>query len=120
MFTSILALFLLIATPAIITAHGRHGEGGRNGERIEIRANEVEDEEAEVAVASATAATFEIRGQVTAISGNTFTVAGLSVTKDPTMVTRFEQEGTLAVNSMVKVEGVVRSGVLLAEEIKVL
>lgn len=139
---SAMALLLVMAAPTFIAAHdgghdgghdGDHRGGGEDRTRVEIRTNqagrvreaneaaEVEDEAAEVAEAPVVAgtATFEIRGQVTAMSGNTFTVAGLSVTSDPTMVTRFEQKGTLAVGSMVKVEGIVRSGTLFAEEIKV-
>src|SRR3989344_1068065 len=116
---SALSLLLFIATPVLITAHG----GDEEGTRVEIRneAEEVEDEAVEEADEAVTAGTasFEIRGEVTAMSGNTFTVAGISVTSDPTMVSEFEQEGTLAVGSMVKVEGIISSGTFLAEEIKV-
>lgn len=122
-----------------------HGEG-ESGTRVEVSTNhssgssevgeavepaEVEDEAAEVAEPAEAAdveeapvvagtATFEIQGEVTAISGTTFTVAGLSITNDPTLVPEFKMEGTLAVGSMVKVEGMISGGVFLAEEIKVL
>ncbi len=118
---STLSVLLLIGLPIAVFAHGggdnegRHGRG-QDEQRIEIRAEE--DEVAEEAVILSQA-TFEIRGEITAVGSDTFMVAGQTIIVDPSMVTEFEQEGVLVVGSMVKVEGIISGGVFLAEEIKV-
>lgn len=107
-FLSMLSLFLLIALPSIVLAHGG------DEERVEIRFEE--DIDADIADATAT---FEIRGTVTAMTDDTLTVAGETITVDPTMVDEFEQKGTPEVDDMVKVEGIIVDGTMLAEELEV-
>ena len=63
--------------------------------------------------------TFEITGEVTAFTGGTVTVGGQAVTIDPGAVANFEQEGTIDVGEVIKVEGFVEDGgALTAREIK--
>lgn len=63
---------------------------------------------------------FEIRGIITAVVGNNFTVAGQTIFMDPTQVKEFKQKGILEIGKDVKVEGIIKNGVKLATEIKVL
>ncbi len=85
--------------------------------RIEIRgAEEAEDEFPEFEIEGNT---FEVTGIVTAFTGGTVTIDGHVVTINPSAVANFEQEGTIEVGEVIKVEGVVAAdGTLLAREIK--
>ncbi len=119
-FLSMFSLFLLIALPSIVSAHSENSGSGSSGsdeERVEIRFDNDIDEDEEIADATAT---FEIRGTVTAMTEDTLTVAGETITVDPTMVPEFEQKGTPEVDDMVKVEGVIVDGTMLAEELEVI
>lgn len=109
---------MLIALPSIVLAHGGNSGSGSGGdeERVEIRFDADVDEDEEIADATAT---FEIRGTVTAMTDDTLTVAGETITVDPTMVDEFEQKGTPEVDDMVKVEGIIVDGTMLAEELEV-
>lgn len=82
---------------------GDRDEEVENQLKVEIKGNE-----------------FEIIGRIDAISANMITVAGQSITIDPTRVREFEQKGVLKVGQLVKVEGIIQNNVKLAREIKVL
>lgn len=95
-----------------------------NRVRIEVRApeaeevaevEEAEDEFPEVEVGNNK---FEITGEVGAVSGNTFTIAGRIITIDPSRVADFEQKVTPSVGQIVKVEGIIEGTTMLAREIK--
>ncbi|QQG42995.1 MAG: hypothetical protein HYW45_02150 [Candidatus Daviesbacteria bacterium] len=63
--------------------------------------------------------TFEITGEVIAFTGDTVTIDGQTITINPNLVANFEQEGTIEVGEVIKVEGMVEAdGTLLAREIK--
>lgn len=62
---------------------------------------------------------FEIAGTIASISGNTFTVAGETITIDLSKVEEFKQKGLIAAGNSVKVEGVIIDGQKFAKEIKV-
>lgn len=62
---------------------------------------------------------FEIAGAIASISGNTFVVAGETITIDISKVKEFNQKGILSAGNSVKVEGVVVDGQKFAQEIKV-
>lgn len=86
--------------------------------RIELRSeNEVEEDE--LPDFEIEGNIFEITGMVSAFTGGTVTVDGRTITINPSLVTGFEQEGTIEVGEAIKVEGIVAAdGVLLAREIK--
>lgn len=112
------SLFLLIALPSIVSAHSENsGSGSSGSDEVKIEIEAVEDADEEIAGATAT---FEITGAVTAMTEDTLTVAGETITVDPTMVPEFEQKGTPEVDDMVKVEGVIVDGTMLAEELEVI
>lgn len=131
-FLILLAIFLitLSTTSVALAKDGGRGEGSKGddkGSKVEIKVkneaeeeNEVEEENEQVEQVEVGAAQFEIRGEITAVVGNNFTIAGQTIFLDPTQVNEFEQKGVLAVGKEVKVEGVVRNGVKFAREIKVL
>lgn len=113
----ILAVFALLAFPSVAFASDEDRFETRtriDGDRLEVR-SESGDEEFRF---KADDEEFEVRGTVTDISGNTFTVDGVSVTIDPTMVEDFEQEVDLIIGEDVKAEGVIIDGVNFAEEIE--
>ncbi len=86
--------------------------------RIEIRGPEAEDFE-EVEGLEIEGNTFEITGEVTAFTGTAVIIAGHTITIDPGAVANFEQEGTIEVGEVIKVEGFVEDdGTLLAREIE--
>lgn len=85
--------------------------------RIELRGPEVEELEALPDI-EIEGNNFEITGEVTAFTGGTVTIDGQTITIDPNQVTNFEQEGTIEVGEVIKVEGFVEDGTLLAREVK--
>lgn len=63
--------------------------------------------------------TFEVTGEVTSFTGGTVTVGGHTISINPGAVANFEQEGTIEVGEVIKVEGFVAAdGSLLAREVK--
>ncbi|MBI2338452.1 hypothetical protein HYU95_04695 [Candidatus Daviesbacteria bacterium] len=143
-----LAVFLLVvaSTSTVLakeggSGHGRSGNsGGDNRVRIEVRDdnelgedrfrfearsddNRVRieirgDAEDELPNFEIEGNTFEITGTVTVFTGGTVTINGRTITIDPAGA-NFEQEGTIEVGEVVKVEGMVSAdGSLVAREIK--
>lgn len=88
-----------------------------NRVRIEVRgAGDVEEELPEFEIEGNT---FEVTGVVSAFTGGTVTVGGHTITINSAAVANFEQEGTIEVGEVIKVEGFVQAdGTLLAREIK--
>lgn len=89
--------------------------------RVEVRAPEVEDIDEAQALPNIEikGSTFEITGEVTATGSSTVTIGGKTIIIDPNQVQNFEQEGTIEVGEVIKVEGIVKEdGTLLAREIK--
>lgn len=119
-------LLLTILTPvgAVSARDGGNNRSGGHGDenrvRVENRVENEDEEENEVENAEIAGQQFEIRGEITAVSGNSFTVSGQTIMVDPSRVANFEQKGVLAVGQMVKVEGIIRGGTRFAREIKVM
>lgn len=142
-------LLVLASTTTVLakdgnSGHEGSGRGGRDRVRIEVRSNEANDDvnrvriearsgedrvrieardaeeaEDELAGLEINGNTFEITGAVTAFSGGSVTIDGRTITINPSLVTNFEQEGTIEVGETIKVEGMVAAdGALLAREIK--
>lgn len=84
--------------------------------RIELRGPEVEEEA--IPNIEIEGNTFEITGEVTVFTGGTVTVAGQVITINPGAVANFEQEGTIEVGEVIKVEGIISDGTFLTREIK--
>lgn len=86
--------------------------------RIELREPEVAEVEL-VPNFEVEGNVFEITGEVTAFTGGTVTIGGRTITINPNLVANFEQEGTIEVGEVIKIEGFVQTdGTLLAREIK--
>lgn len=84
--------------------------------RVELRGDD-EDED-ELPNFEIEGNTFEITGAVTAFTGGTVTIDGRVITIN-TSAPNFEQEGTIEVGEVIKVEGMVAAnGSLVAREIK--
>ncbi len=96
----VVVIFALFAFPTAAFAHGGDEE---------FRAELDEDNE------------FEVRGMVTEVGDNFFTVFGFDdpIVLDPAAVEEFEIEGTLAVDADVEAEGIISDGTFFAEEVKV-
>ncbi len=128
---TLLAILLIgLSTSSMALAKdGGRGEGSKGdskGSKVEIKIkneaeeeNELEEDE-QVQQVEVGATQFEIRGEITAIVGNNFMVAGQTIFLDPSQVSEFEQKGILAVGKQVKVEGVIKNDVKFAREIKVI
>lgn len=101
----LLLLLALLLAPLPADAH-------ENEIRIRVRQNVDLEEKVEIEGNE-----FEIIGKVTAISDNTFTVAGQIVVIDPARVVNFEQKVNLEVGNVVKVEGPIIEGTKFAREI---
>ena len=110
------------------SAHNNENRGENNGrQRFELKIeNKIEDED-EVEVENevenkleVNGQEFEVRGEISAVSGNTFVVLGQTITVDPSKVSEFKQKGILEVGKRVKVEGVIQNGTKFASEINVI
>lgn len=103
-----------------IPADGRvRVETREDGNRVRIEVRGAEEVEEDLPKFEIEGNTFEITGEVTAFTGGTVTVAGRTITINPGAVANFEQEGTIEVGEVIKVEGVIEAdGTLLAREIK--
>lgn len=107
-------------------AEDRSGRDEGDDSRVEIRIeNEAEDEvenEVENEVEDKFEARdneFEVRGEITQISNNNFTVLGQTIVVDPSQVMEFRQKGILQVGQRVKVEGVIVNNTKFATEIRI-
>lgn len=105
-------LLALISSPAAFARDEGHGPKNKEHSRFELKLeNGIQingDQE------------FEIMGEITAVVGNNFVVAGQTIFIDPAQVSEFEQKGILVEGERVKVEGVLKNGVKFAEEINVI
>lgn len=143
----IILTLIFLTTSYVFAVEGRNGGDGRNGDggddrredrvetrerqeirrdddrvRIEIRRevedeNEDEDDEERVEVKGNE---FEIRGKITSVSENSFTVLDNTVFVDPALVSDFKQRGILNVGEDVRVKGVIVDNKKFAREIRVL
>lgn len=94
-------------------------ETREDGNRVRIEVRGAEEVEEDIPEFEIEGNTFEVTGEVTAFTGGTVTVAGRTITINPGAVANFEQEGTIEVGEVIKVEGVIEAdGALLAREIK--
>ena len=120
-------IFIIMASSIVsASAHDKENRGGNDGnQRFELKIrNEVKDErEIENEIENkleVNGQEFEIRGEISAVSGNTFVVLGQTITVDPSKVNEFKQKGILEVGKRVKAEGVIQGGTKFAREIKVI
>lgn len=112
-------LILLITAPTVFArGENRGNHGSKNNSRFELKI-ENDDDENEVEEEAA-GGRFEIKGEITAISQNSFVVLGQSINIDPSKVSKFEQKGILMVGNIAKVEGIVINGTKFAQEINVI
>lgn len=63
---------------------------------------------------------FNVRGAITDISGNTFTIGGQVVNIDPSISKNFHQRGNLQIGANVQVEGMIQNGNFFARNITVI
>lgn len=130
-FTVYLSVLLLtfFASAGVLYAHGGNGGGSGDervrieargdGSRVRIEVRGIDENEVEgLPNFEIEGNTFEITGEVTAFTGGTVTVNGQVITINPGAVANFEQEGTIEIGEVIKVEGFVEDGTLLAREIK--
>lgn len=135
----LLAAISLIASPYSFASQGRDGGSGRNGnddgneaevrieERREIRRDDdrvrieirqevrQNDEVNEVRVSGNT---FEVRGNVTEIFENSFTVSGNQIfVEDTNLLNELTDQGLLKLDEKVKVEGIISDNRKFAREI---
>lgn len=99
----------------------RSGRDGGDDNRIEIRVEDEREDEVENEVEDRVEIRgneFEIRGVITQISNNSFTVLGQNIVVDPSQVTEFRQRGILEVGQRVKVKGVIINNTNFAQEIR--
>ena len=122
-----LMIFIIMASSIVsASAHDKENRGGNDGnQRFELKIrNEVKDErEIENEIENkleVNGQEFEIRGEISAVSGNTFVVLGQTITVDPSKVSKFKQKGILEVGKRVKAEGVIQNGTKFASEINVI
>lgn len=112
----LVTLFLLLPV-SLMAKEGRTGDDN-DRVRIEIKQEEVTAEPREQKV-EIQGDRFEIRGMISAIGTDNFTIAGNIIFIDPGLVKEFEQKGTLKVSEQAKVEGKIIDNRKIAEEIKV-
>ena len=111
-------LITLSSGPSALAKEGGKKEFESGKSRVEIKIkNEVKEEEEKIEVEQDK---FEIRGTITTVVGNNFTVAGQTIFLDPTQVSKFKQKGILEVNKKVKAEGIIKNDVKFATEIMVI
>lgn len=119
-FLPLFTLIFLLLLPTLTFAHENKNENGNNRSRFELKVeNEQDDDENHVRLEIGTQE-FEIRGEITEISSNTFVILGQTITIDPSQVSEFKQKGILKVGNIAKVEGVVVGSTKFADEIKVI
>lgn len=116
----LLILTLFLTTPAALAKEGKGGKGKSGEAKVEVKIKNEQDPLQAVQKVEIEENKFEIRGQISAVSGNNFVVAGQTIFIDPSQVREFEQKGIVNVGDNVKVEGVIKNGVKFAREIKVI
>lgn len=97
-------------------AEGRYVEvKGKTADGITLTATKIELEDDGVG-AVAEGARVEVEGYITAGNADLFTVRGQQVQTDAS--TRYEGSGSLSVNTLVEVEGLVTNGILMATKVE--
>lgn len=119
-------LIMIAGASSNIWAHGGNS-GKKDKAKFELKIeNKIEDEnevEIEAGIENKVEINgqrFEIRGEISSISGNTFVVLGQTINIDPSKVEEFEQKGILQVGKTVKVEGIIENDTKFAREIMVI
>ncbi len=64
--------------------------------------------------------TFAIMGDIEAVGSSDFSVAGYSISIDPSQVSKYKQMGILEVGKTVKVKGIIKDGKKFATEVMVI
>lgn len=125
--------FILTATP-VFASQGKNSHKNDNESRFELKIrgdhqdndrghnnknseDEDEDNKTKIEIDNSE---FEVRGEITSVSANSFVIAGQTINIDPLKVSEFEQKGILAVGNSAKVEGIIVDGDKFAEEIKLI
>jgi len=128
-FIASILLFATLATPLVFANQGEKNTGGNQGfkfnlfiknDKNEIKANSDNKEteiEAENKNIEKNKNRFLIRGKITSVSGNTFTVSGESITIDLSKVSKFKQKGILNVDKYVKIKGIILEDKKYAEQV---
>lgn len=116
-------LIILLNTGAIALAH--NGNSPQNDKaKFELRVNNEAENEVNVnqnfGRVEIKEEEFEIRGEITSVSGNIFMVMGQTINIDPSKVNEFKQKGLIQTGKMVKVEGIIQGGAKFATEINVI
>ena len=110
-----LTAFVLFS-PAVVFAHKDKHEGSSKFE-VKIESEDDEEDEFNLGIGGQS---FQIRGEISLISGNSFTILDQTIVVDPSAVSEFKQKGILKVGNTVKVEGKIVNGTKYAEEIMVI
>jgi len=114
-------IFLLVTTPAFANSEKNHNK--KDQSLFELRINSHNEnrgnsqDEINIEVEDSK---FEIRGEITAVSTNSFAISGQTINIDPSKVSKFKQKGILEVGNNAKVEGVVIDGSNFAQSIKLI
>lgn len=120
----ILLVSFILAAPTAVLAHKSHSENqGKSHLVAKFESDDEDDEDEDEIKAQSKAQSdnkFEIKGMITAVSGNSFVINGQTVNINPQVTGEFEQKGLLETGVMAKVEGQVVDGQLFAEEVKII
>src|SRR3990167_6972473 len=112
------AAFALFS-PAVVLAH-KDKDDNSSKFQLKIESHDQDDDEDDNGNLEVGGSGFEIRGEISSISGNSFTILGQTIVVDPSQISEFKQKGILKVGSMAKVEGKIVNGTKYAKEIKVI
>lgn len=125
-------VFLLISTPVFASneKNDKHGDskievkvnsnGNRGGNDNQRGDDENDDNHGLKLKLEQSDDEFEIRGEISSVSTNSFVIAGQTVNIDPSKVEKFKLKGILEAGNSAKVEGVVVDDVKYAKEIKLI
>ncbi len=103
-------------SPAVVFAHK---DKDQRSSKFEVKIENEDDEDDNVNFEIGQSS-FEIKGEIRSISGNSFTILGQTIVVDPSQVSEFKQKGILKVGNMAKVKGKIINGTKYAKEIKVI
>jgi len=114
-------LILLLAALALFspTAIFAHKDKHAGSSKFEVKIESEDDEEDEFNLGIG-GQSFQIRGEISLISGNSFTILDQTIVVDPSAVSEFKQKGILKVGNTAKVEGKIINGTKYAKEIKII
>ena len=114
-------LILLLAALALFspTAIFAHKDKHAGSSKFEVKIESEDDEEDEFNLGIG-GQRFQIRGEISLISGNSFTILDQTIVVDPSAVSEFKQKGILKVGNTAKVEGKIINGTKYAKEIKII